>query len=115
MIGLLSKVKIIDNSGGILGTCLKVLRKAKPQIYAKIGDVIVISVNKITSGSKIQKGDVIKAVVVRTKYQKWSRWSDNAVILIAKGEITPLGTRIKGPISKIIKNPKIISLAKNNY
>jgi len=66
MIGLLSKVKILDNSGGLEGRCLKVLKAGRAP--GVVGDVIVISVIKISSGSLIQKGDVHKALIVRTKH-----------------------------------------------
>lgn len=61
MIGLLSKVIIIDNSGGLIGRCIKLF---KPR--AHIGDIIIVSVIKTTSGSLIQKGDIHKALIVRT-------------------------------------------------
>ena len=68
MISLLTKVHIIDNSGGILGRCIKILKPLKQ--HAKVGDLILISVIKTVSGSKeffkVQKGDVVKAIVVRT-------------------------------------------------
>ena len=116
MIGLLSKVKIIDNSGGLEGRCLKVLKPGNnPGI---VGDIIVVSVIKISSGSLIQKGDVHKALIVRSKSSSPSpstdsvKFSDNAVILIKGLDFTPLGTRIKGPISSRISQPKLRSLAK---
>ncbi len=73
MIGLLSKVKIIDNSGALEGRCIKVLKPGNSQAPATIGDLIVLSVIKISSGSKILKGDVLRAIVVRVKHNKFSR------------------------------------------
>lgn len=71
MIRLLSKVKIIDNSGGLLGRCIKILKPkvqgSPKKAYASVGDLILISVLKTIPGSKIKKGDLFKAVVVRTK------------------------------------------------
>lgn len=71
MIGLLSKVKILDNSGGLEGRCLKVLKPGHAP--GVVGDVIVVSVIKISSGSLIQKGDVHKALIVRTKHNSTYR------------------------------------------
>jgi large subunit ribosomal protein L14 len=117
MIGLLSKVIIIDNSGGLIGRCIKVL---KPGIKPKglIGDVIIVSVIKTSSGSLIQKGDIHKALIVRTiKLYNNVKWSTNAVVLIKgndKSDYQPVGTRIKagGPISKNLNSLKIVTLAK---
>lgn len=105
MINLLSKVNIIDNSGGLIGRTIKLKTS-----FAGIGDIILISVLKITKGN-IKKGDVFKAMIVRTTKDKKVQWEDNAVILI-KNDGTPLGSRIKGPISSQIKNRKIRALAK---
>jgi large subunit ribosomal protein L14 len=66
MLGLLSKVKIIDNSGCLLGRCIKILKPGKA--LATIGDIIIISVLKTSSGSSIVKGDIHKALIVRTTY-----------------------------------------------
>jgi len=65
MIGLLSKVVIIDNSGGLIGRCIKVLKNGVKYPMGKIGDIIIVSVIK-TSGGLIQKGDIHKALIVRT-------------------------------------------------
>jgi len=116
MIGLLSKVIIIDNSGGLIGRCIKVLKSGiKP--LAKIGDVVIISVIKTSGGSQINKGDIHKALVVRTikSNNNCVRWSSNAVILIKGLDLQPIGTRIKGPISKEINNLKIMALAKTSF
>ena len=117
MIGLLSKVNIIDNSGGQIGRCIKVLKPGKKPL-AKIGDVIIISVLKISNvqgGVGIQKGDLFKALVVRTIKENKTRWSSNAVILIKDLDLQPIGTRIKGPISSYINNLKIMTLTKTFF
>ena len=114
MIGLLSKVYIIDNCGGIIGRCIKVLKPGNSQTPATIGDTIVISVIKTASGSKIQKGDVHRAIVVRSKHKKYCSWSENSVVLLGTNG-SPLGTRIKGPVSSKIKNIKVKSLAKQIF
>ena len=115
MIGLLSKVVIIDNSGGLIGRCIKVLKAGAKQPLGNIGDVIVVSVIK-TNGNTIQKGDIHKALIVRTaKLNNNVKWSTNAVILIKGLDLQPVGTRIKGPISNRINNLKIITLTKNLF
>lgn len=118
MIGLLSKVIIIDNSGGLIGRCIKVLKAGVKQPIGKIGDIIIVSVIKTSSGSLIQKGDIHKALIVRTaKINNNVRWSSNAVILIkgTKLDLQPVGTRIKGPISKLINSYRIKTLTKNLF
>jgi len=67
MIILLSKVRITDNSGGLEGRCIKILRPAGRK-YAKLGDMILVSVLKSLPGSNIKSGDIHKAIIVRTKY-----------------------------------------------
>jgi large subunit ribosomal protein L14 len=104
MINLLTKVKIVDNSGAILGRTIKVKTK-----NAKIGDKILISVKRISSAGSILKGDVFTGIIVRTNYKK--RFEDNAVILIKK-DGSPVGSRIKGPISNKIKDRKIRAMSK---
>ena len=114
MIGLLSKVIIIDNSGGLIGRCIKVFKPK--QGLAQIGDVIIVSVIKTTSGSLIQKGDIHKALIVRTsKIFNNVKWSSNAVVLIKGFDFQPVGTRIKGPISNKINCLKILTLAKQLF
>ena len=115
MITLMSKVLIIDNSGGLVGRCIKVYNKKKT---AKIGDCIMVSVIKIAPESKIKKGEKFKAIIVRSaipdKYNV--SWDDNAVVLVSKNiktnEFSPIGSRIKGPIAASIPHNKILALAK---
>ena len=109
MIGLLSKVNIIDYSGALQGRCIKVL---KPGLKAgTIGDLIAISIIRTTSAT-LQKGDVAKGIIVRTKRDGLKNWADNAVVLV-KGDLSPIGTRVKGPISANISHPKLRSMAKS--
>lgn len=113
MIQLLSKVEIIDNSGGKIGTCIKIMNP-KGRKVAHAGDIILVSVIKTIPNSKVTRGGVYKAIVVRTKTPiKTScldlKFTANAVVLIKqaqskkKFDFTPIGTRILGPISSIIK------------
>ena len=109
-------LKVADNSGAKTVKCIKVLGGFKKR-YANIGDIIVISVqqlrNKSKSTSKVLKGGVFRALVVRTKnrYKKKDgsifRLEENAVALVSK-QGNPIGTRILGPVPKILKKKKFM-------
>ena len=113
-----TKVIVADNSGAKWGKCIGILRGSKRR-YAYIGDIIVIAVKEAIPGTKIEKGDVKRAVVVRTRKEyrrkdgSYIRFDDNAVVLINEyGD--PIGTRIFGPIPREIREKgftKIASLA----
>jgi large subunit ribosomal protein L14 len=115
-------IKVADNSGAKSVKCIKILGGFKKK-YAKIGDIIVVSIqhlrDNIKKDLKVKKKDVYKAIVIRTKigYKKINGiknlFMENAVILINKQE-NPIGTRIIGPLPKIIRSKKfqkIISLS----
>ena len=112
-----TRLKVADNTGAKEILCIKVLGGSKRK-YAKLGDVIVITVKKTIPGG-IKKGEISKAVVVRTRYsihrQDGSsvKFDNNAVVIIDdKGE--PIGTRIFGPVTRELRfkgQTKIISLA----
>ena len=118
MIGQEAVVDVADNSGARRLLCIRVLGGTGRR-YARIGDVIVGSVKEATPGGKITKGQVVKAVIVRTKREtkrpdgSYIRFDTNsAVILDNQGE--PIGTRIFGPVARELrakKFMKIISLA----
>ncbi len=118
MIQSFTRLKVADNTGAKEIMCIKVLGGSKRR-YASVGDVIVASVKKAIPTAKVKKGQVIKAVVVRTRKEiqrengSLIRFDDNAaVILDAKKE--PLGTRIFGPVSREVRYAnfmKIVSLA----
>lgn len=118
MIQTESVLKVADNSGAKSVLCIKVLGGSKRR-YAHIGDVIVVSVKEAIPNSKVKKGDVMKAVIVRTVTQirrtedTFVRFDDNSAVLIsANGE--PIGTRIFGPVARELRAKgymKIISLA----
>ncbi len=113
-----TKLTIADNSGAKKVSCIKVLGGSKRR-YASLGDVIIVSVKEALPRSKVKKGDVLRAVVVRTVKEvgrpdgSYIKFDDNSAVLInAQGE--PIGTRIFGPVARElrIKNfMKIISLA----
>lgn len=118
MISNESVLDVADNSGARRILCIKVLGGSRRR-YARIGDIIVGSVKEATPGGKVSKGDVVKAVVVRTKKEvrrpdgSYIRFDTNsAVVLDGQGE--PLGTRIFGPVARELrakKFMKIVSLA----
>jgi large subunit ribosomal protein L14 len=111
-------LNVADNSGAKKVLCIRVLGGTRRR-YASIGDVIVVAVKEALPNAKVKKGDVMKAVVVRTAKEMkrmddtWVKFDDNAaVILAANGE--PVGTRIFGPVARELRNQgfmKIISLA----
>jgi len=111
-----SILKVADNSGAKTVKCIKVLGGFKKR-YANLGDIIVISVqqlrNKSKNTSKVLKGGVFRALVVRTKKQCRKKdgslflLQENAVALINK-QGNPIGTRILGPIPKVLKKKKFV-------
>ena len=118
MIQPFTRMKVADNSGAKEIMCIKVLGGSKRR-YATVGDIIVASVKKALPNGKIKKGQVVKAVIVRTKKEvqrengSLIRFDDNAAVVIdAKKE--PIGTRIFGPIAREVRYEgfqKITSLA----
>lgn len=118
MIQAETKLTVADNSGAREVYCIKVLGGSKRR-YAGIGDIIVVSVKEAIPNAKVKKGDVVKAVIVRTSKEisrpdgSMIRFDDNsAVILNTSGE--PVGTRIFGPVARELRAKrfmKIISLA----
>jgi large subunit ribosomal protein L14 len=109
---------VADNSGAKKVMCIKVLGGSKRK-YASIGDVIVVSIREAIPNAKVKKGDVAKAVIVRTKKEisrpdgSYIRFDGNSAVLINKDN-EPIGTRIFGPVARELrakKFMKIISLA----
>ncbi|NTV32011.1 MAG: 50S ribosomal protein L14 [Deltaproteobacteria bacterium] len=118
MIQTESKLKVADNSGAKLLLCIKVLGGSKRR-YATVGDVIVVSVKEAMPNSKVKKGDVMKAVIVRTKKEvarvdgSYIKFDDNSAVLITP-QNEPIGTRIFGPVARELRAKnfmKIVSLA----
>ena len=113
-----SFLKVADNSGAKEIKCIRVLGGSRRK-YASIGDVIVASVRKAAPGGSVKKGDVVKAVVVRTAQAvrradgTYVRFDENAAVLI-KEDRNPTGTRIFGPVARELRDReymKILSLA----
>ena len=118
MIQMQSVLNAADNSGAKKLFCIKVLGGTRRR-YARIGDVIVVSVKEAIPNTKVKKGDVLRAVVVRTKKElrrddgSYIRFDDNSAVLINNLN-DPIGTRIFGPVARELrakKFMKIISLA----
>ncbi|MCH8494744.1 MAG: 50S ribosomal protein L14 [Balneolales bacterium] len=109
---------VADNSGAKKVMCIKVLGDSRRR-YARVGDLIVCSVKAAIPGGNVKKGDVVKAVVVRTakEYRRndgsYIRFDENAAVLINK-DTEPLGTRIFGPVARELREKnfmRIVSLA----
>ena len=118
MIQTTTRLDVADNSGAKSVMCIKVLGGSKRK-YAAVGDVIVVSVKDALPNSKVKKGDVCKAVIVRTKKPlsradgSFIRFDTNSAVLI-NAQLEPIGTRIFGPVARELrakKFTKIISLA----
>ena len=113
-----SRLKVADNTGARELMCIRCLGGSHRK-YAEIGDVIVASVKSATPGGVVKKGEVVKAVVVRTKKPirradgTMVRFDENAAVII-KDDKTPRGTRIFGPVARELRDNdymKILSLA----
>ena len=118
MIQAESRLTVADNSGAKVLYCIKVLGGSKRR-YAGVGDIVVVSVKEAIPNAKVKKGDVMKAVVVRTKKEirrndgSYIRFDDNSAVLISQNK-EPIGTRIFGPVARELRAQrfmKIISLA----
>lgn len=118
MIQVESNLEVADNSGAKRVACIKVLGGSKRR-YASVGDIIVVSVKDAMPHSKVKKGDVMQAVIVRTAKElrrpdgSYIKFDTNAAVLLTKqGE--PVGTRIFGPVARELRAKnfmKIVSLA----
>jgi len=118
MIQMQTILNVADNSGAKKVSCIKVLGGTRRR-YASVGDVIVVSVKEAIPNSKVKKGDVMKAVVVRTKKEigrhdgSCLRFDENSAVLINE-QLEPVGTRIFGPVARELRARrfmKIVSLA----
>ncbi len=113
-----SRLRVADNSGAKELLCIRILGGTSRQ-YANIGDIIVCAVKEATPGGVVKKGDVVKAVVVRTKHGarrvdgSYVKFDQNAAVII-KEDKNPVGTRIFGPVARELRDKsfmKIVSLA----
>ncbi len=113
-----SRVKVADNTGAREILVIRVLGGSKRR-YASVGDIVVGSVKEAVPGAGVKKGDVVKAVVVRTKKEKrrpdgtYIKFDENAVVLV-DNTMNPRGTRIFGPVARELRQKnfmKIVSLS----
>jgi large subunit ribosomal protein L14 len=118
MIQMSTTLDVADNSGAKRVQCVKVLGGSRRR-YARLGDVIVVSIKEAVAGAKVKKGDTAKAVIVRVKDDTSRadgssiRFDDNSAVLIG-ATLEPIGTRIFGPVARELRGKKfmkIISLA----
>ncbi len=118
MIQIQTKLNVADNSGARKLQCIKVLGDSRRR-YARVGDVISCSVKNAIPGGNVKKGEVVNAVVVRTKKElrrndgSYIRFDENAAVIINK-EQEPVGTRIFGPVARELRERnymRIVSLA----
>jgi len=118
MIQTETRLSVADNSGAKLVACIKVSGGSKRR-YASVGDIIVVAVKDAMPNSKVKKGDVLRAVVVRTAKEirrpdgSYIKFDDNSAVLINQQK-EPIGTRIFGPVARELRAKnfmKIISLA----
>jgi large subunit ribosomal protein L14 len=118
MIQAQSVLDVADNSGARKVQCIKVLGGSKRR-YASVGDVIVVAVKEAIPNAKVKKGDVAKAVIVRTAKEigrpdgSYIRFDNNSAVLI-DNQMEPVGTRIFGPVARELRARrfmKIVSLA----
>jgi large subunit ribosomal protein L14 len=113
-----SRLKVADNSGARQVLCIRVLGGTRRR-YARVGDVIIATVKEATPNAPVKKGDVVRAVVVRTKKEvrradgSYIKFDENAAVVI-DAQNNPRGTRIFGPVARELRDKKfmkIVSLA----
>lgn len=119
MIQQFTRLKVADNSGAREVMCIRVMKGSQPR-YGRVGDVIVAAVKLATPNMPVKKGDVIKAVIVRSKRPvrrvdgSTLRFDENACVVINPANLEPRGTRIFGPVARELRDKnfmKIVSLA----
>ncbi len=118
MIQEYTKLNVADNTGAKKVMCIRILGGSKRK-YGRVGDIIVVSVKSSISGAAVKKGEMSKAVIVRTKKEirrddgTYIRFDENAAVLI-NDQLEPKGTRIFGPVARELRERqfmKIVSLA----
>ena len=114
MVQMQTYLKVADNSGAKEIMCIRVLGGTRRR-YANIGDIIVASVKKAAPGGAVKKGDVVRAVIVRTKKGvrredgTYIRFDENAAVLI-KDDKSPRGTRIFGPVARELRDKEYLKI-----
>jgi large subunit ribosomal protein L14 len=119
MVQQFTRLKVADNSGAREVMCIRVLKGSQPR-YGRVVDIIVAAVKSATPNMPVKKGDVIKAVVVRSRRPmrradgSTLKFDDNACVVINPNNMEPRGTRIFGPVARELRDKnfmKIVSLA----
>lgn len=114
-----SRVRIADNTGAREILCIRVMGGSRRR-YARVGDTIVATVKQATPGSAVKKGEIVRAVIVRTAKEygrpdgSYIRFDDNAAVILDGETRNPKGTRIFGPVARELRDKgymKIVSLA----
>ncbi len=111
MIQMQTMLESADNSGAKRLQCIKILGASKRR-YATVGDVVVVSIKEAMPKSKVKRGEVHRAVVVRTKQEvrrddgSYIKFDDNAVVLL-NAQSEPIGTRIFGPVARELRSKKL--------
>lgn len=114
MILFMTNIRVVDNSGAKKVECIKILGGSKRK-SANIGDILVVSIKEALPNRKVKKGEVQRAVVVRTKKGirrdsgEFIKFDSNAVVLINEQNL-PIGTRIFGPVTKELKDKNMLRL-----
>ena len=118
MVSQETRLRVADNTGAKELLCIKVLGGTRKK-YARLGDIIIVTVKKASPDGIVKKGDVTKAVVVRTRKElrrkdgSYIRFDDNAAVII-NNQLEPQGTRVFGPVARELREKKfmkILSLA----
>ena len=115
MVQMQTHLKVADNTGAKEIMCIRVLGGTRRR-YANIGDVIVASVKKATPGGTVKKGDVVRAVIVRSKKGmrrddgSYIRFDENAAVIIGNDK-NPVGTRIFGPVARELRDKDYLKIA----
>jgi large subunit ribosomal protein L14 len=115
MIQTETKLSVADNSGAKVVSCIKVLGGSRRR-YASLGDVITVTVKQALPHSKVKKGDVLRAVVVRTSKEvgrrdgTYIKFDDNSAVLI-NAQREPIGTRIFGPVARELRAKNFMKIA----
>ena len=115
MIQIYSRLKVADNSGAREIMCIQVIGGTGKR-YARVGDVIVASVKQAQPGAAVKKGDVVRAVVVRTAKQygrsdgSYVRFDENAAVILTDKQ-NPRGTRVFGPVARELREKNFLKIA----
>lgn len=119
MIQETTRLKVADNTGARTIMCIRVMGGSNRQ-YARVGDIIIASVKSATPNGTVKKGEVVRAVVVRTAKEygrsdgSYIRFDENAAVILEKDSTNPRGTRIFGPVGRELREKgfmKIVSLS----